>query len=324
MVLAGRPVASLSRLAARPVGEASSARLPAASARRMTLRTVVVLPVPGPPVSTVTRWVRAACTASCCWAVSGELRLRLQGGKGRRPVEALEDAQRGLRRRDASRAQAVGDADLAVVEGRQVDGALFGQDGSDGCRWRERGRPGPGAGEALQSAAWAVRRDARRLVRQTPRLDPHFLGFGQGGDALQRLLRRDAQQLAGLLRQLLGRQVDVALVGGLAEHVGHAGGDALGGIVGDAQLAGDLVGRDEADAVDLACQPVGVGLHDLDGVVAVRLVDLDCQPGRDVVALQEEHHFLDLLLLRPGPGDHLDPLAARRPAPRAAGPALPR
>ena len=31
---------------------------------------VVVFPVPGPPVSTATRWVRAVRTASCCFGVN--------------------------------------------------------------------------------------------------------------------------------------------------------------------------------------------------------------------------------------------------------------
>ena len=51
MVLAGLPLASLKRLAARPVGDASTKRLPTASNNWMMLRTVVVFPVPGPPVS---------------------------------------------------------------------------------------------------------------------------------------------------------------------------------------------------------------------------------------------------------------------------------
>ena len=54
MVLASKPVASVMRLAARPVG-AQSSRLTlfAARMRRIEL-TIVVLPTPGPPVMTST------------------------------------------------------------------------------------------------------------------------------------------------------------------------------------------------------------------------------------------------------------------------------
>src|SRR5258706_10341549 len=52
MVLASKPVASVMRLAARPVGAQSrSCTLFAARIRRMPL-TIVVLPTPGPPVIT--------------------------------------------------------------------------------------------------------------------------------------------------------------------------------------------------------------------------------------------------------------------------------
>ena len=83
-----------------------------------------------------------------------------------------------------------------------------------------------------------------------------------------------------------------------------------GDVSSQAQVARDLVGGQEADAPDVAGQTVGV-LGDFgDGVVAVLLVDLDRQPGGNLVALQEEHHFLDGLLLLPRFGDQ----------PRALGP----
>ena len=102
----------------------------------------------------------------------------------------------------------------------------------------------------------------------------------------------------------------MALVGRLAEDVGHARGHPLGRVVGDPQLAGDLVGRDEADAVDVARQPVGVGLDDVDRIIAVLLVDLHGQASGHVVALQEQHHLFDLLLFGPGAGDAGHPFAA--------------
>ncbi len=102
----------------------------------------------------------------------------------------------------------------------------------------------------------------------------------------------------------------MAVVGGLVERVGHAGGNALGRILGQTHGAGDLVGGEEADAVDIARQSVGILAHDVDGIVAVIFVDLGGQAGGDAVALEKEHHFLDGPLLFPGLGDHPRALAS--------------
>jgi len=64
MVRASKPVASVIRLAARPVGAHSSTSSPSACISRMMNRVMVVLPVPGPPVSTVTPPRSASSTAS--------------------------------------------------------------------------------------------------------------------------------------------------------------------------------------------------------------------------------------------------------------------
>ena len=66
MVLASIPVASLMRLAARPVGAASRTRSPAFFNAAMMPCVVVVLPVPGPPVSTMTLEVTACRIAASC------------------------------------------------------------------------------------------------------------------------------------------------------------------------------------------------------------------------------------------------------------------
>ena len=54
MVLASNPVASVIRLAARPVGAQSSSLTPLAARMRRIELTIVVLPTPGPPVITST------------------------------------------------------------------------------------------------------------------------------------------------------------------------------------------------------------------------------------------------------------------------------
>ncbi|MNS81482.1 hypothetical protein D3C72_1151960 [compost metagenome] len=80
------------------------------------------------------------------------------------------------------------------------------------------------------------------------------------------------------------------------------------GVGGHAEGLGYFVGGLEADAPDVLGQAVGVVADHLDGVVAVGLEDLDREGRRDAVGLQEEHHFLDALLILPGLGDHPDAL----------------
>ena len=65
MVRAGQPVASLMRLAARPVG-AHSSTSPICRMMRMMRLMDVVLPVPGPPVMMQMPSRAAASTASRC------------------------------------------------------------------------------------------------------------------------------------------------------------------------------------------------------------------------------------------------------------------
>ena len=77
MVAASCPVSSASRLAARPVGAASTTLAPLARASATTERTVKLFPHPGPPVSIATREVSASRTASSCSGASGApVRLR--------------------------------------------------------------------------------------------------------------------------------------------------------------------------------------------------------------------------------------------------------
>ena len=66
-VLASRPVSSAIRLAARPVGAAMATVSPMLSSRVMMPRSVVVLPVPGPPVRiSVPRAIASIIACRCC------------------------------------------------------------------------------------------------------------------------------------------------------------------------------------------------------------------------------------------------------------------
>ena len=69
-VEAGAPVASASRLAARPVGAASATVSPLRFKIETIPRTMVVLPTPGPPVTTATLAPSASLTASACCRAS--------------------------------------------------------------------------------------------------------------------------------------------------------------------------------------------------------------------------------------------------------------
>ena len=71
MVFASRPVCSVMRLAARPVGAASSTPAPAASSMRRSASSVLVLPTPGPPVITATLALSSVAAAARCEGESG-------------------------------------------------------------------------------------------------------------------------------------------------------------------------------------------------------------------------------------------------------------
>ena len=71
-------------------------------------------------------------------------------------------------------------------------------------------------------------------------------------------LGRDLQQLGGERAQLVRRQAAMALVHGLGQGVGDPGPGADHRRLLDAEPHRDLVGGLEADAADVAGEPVGV------------------------------------------------------------------
>ena len=172
----------------------------------------------------------------------------VQVGPAEKGQAALWDVEQGL--------QPPGDAGFAVVKGRQVDGPLLAQ---------HHFAPDPVLGGAI--------------------LDADLLLLGQAFDALGHQVGRHVQDAGALVDQFALGRIDVALVGHLVEGVGDAGLHPLRAIVGQAQLAGDLVGGEKADAVDVAGQAVGVAAHYVNGRVAVGFIDFDGVGGADVVAL---------------------------------------
>ena len=96
----------------------------------------------------------------------------------------------------------------------------------------------------------------------------------------------------------------------LGERVGDPGTDADQRGLLDAELGRDLVGGSEADAADVAGQPVRVLRDQLNRIGAVGLVDAHRARGADAIAVQEQHDLADHLLLGPAPDDPLGTLRA--------------
>src|SRR5690606_1899854 len=67
------------------------------------------------------------------------------------------------------------------------------------------------------------------------------------------------EQPGGSLDEHVLRQVHVALVGGVVQRVDEPRFQPGGVVVRQAEVAGDLVGGDEADTVHVAGEPVRVG-----------------------------------------------------------------
>ena len=92
----------------------------------------------------------------------------------------------------------------------------------------------------------------------------------------------------------------MALVHGFGQRVGNPRANTDHRRLLDAELHRDRVGGLEADAADIARQPVRVLGHDLDGVGAIGLEDPHRPRRADTVAVQEDHDLPHRLLLGPG------------------------
>ena len=103
-------------------------------------------------------------------------------------------------------------------------------------------------------------------------------------------------------------QAAMALVHRLGQRVGDAGPGPDHRRLLDPEPRRDLVGALEADAADVAREPVGVLGDHLDGIGAVGLEDPHRPRGADAMAVQEQHDLADHLLLGPALRDALGAL----------------
>ena len=147
-VVASAPVASLMRLAARPVGAARRTSTFARASTARMARTIVVLPTPGPPVTTSTERFAASSTALRCSGASSTPAPRLEGARWRlrtpssacagAPGDLGAGASRGAPRRRASRLRRRSRSPSTVLD----DGAAREQRAPEGVRRGARARPG--------------------------------------------------------------------------------------------------------------------------------------------------------------------------------------
>src|SRR5262249_1754424 len=107
-------------------------------------------------------------------------------------------------------------------------------------------------------------------------------------------------------RGRLGHAAVALLLAELLQDVAQRGAGAQRRAAVDAQALGELVGGVEAEAPDLARQPVRVLADALDRLLAVSLVDADRAGRADAVRLQEHHDGAHRLLLAPALADALD------------------
>ena len=121
---------------------------------------------------------------------------------------------------------------------------------------------------------------------------------------------RHIQQFDRQRRQFFDRQAAVTLVHGFRQRIGNSGAHPDHGRLLDPKFHGNGVRRSEADAADVAGQPVGVVGHHLDGVGAIGLVDAHCTRRPHAIAVQEHHDLPDRLLLGPSRRDALSPYHA--------------
>ena len=160
------------------------------------------------------------------------------------------------------------------------------------------------ARDSVLGPVQAGEEDARRIA------DP----IGDDAARGQLLVDRRPDEILGRFQkphrqrqQLLCRQAAMPIVHGLGQRMADACTDPDHGRLVDAEPHRDGVGGLEADAADVAGQPIGILRHHLHRVGAVGLEDAHRARGPDPVAVQEHHDLAHRLLLGPGGGDPLRP-----------------
>ncbi len=103
---------------------------------------------------------------------------------------------------------------------------------------------------------------------------------------------------------------DVTSFGGILQRLEHARLNARRAVFFDAQLLRDAIGGLESHAPDVEGQPVGLPRDDVDGVLAVALVDASGERGARAVRLEEDHDLADRALLLPPLEERLHALLA--------------
>ena len=121
----------------------------------------------------------------------------------------------------------------------------------------------------------------------------------------QRLLH--TKQLRGAKGQLPPGQIHMSHGGRrVPQHILHRRLNAVLAVRGNAQRRADTVSREEAHALQILAQAVGILADDLRGALAVQAADFHRQAGRNSVGLQKHHGLPGLLLLAEALGN-LDP-----------------
>ncbi len=123
-------------------------------------------------------------------------------------------------------------------------------------------------------------------------------------------LRRQLEQPRRAFDELPLGQETVAVPRPLRQRVQQTRPDARGRVVGEPDVARELVRRVEADADHLVGQPVRVRLQDRRCPLAEPLDDPRRQAGTEAVRPQEHHHLLDVLLRPYRRNQLVDPLRA--------------
>ena len=122
--------------------------------------------------------------------------------------------------------------------------------------------------------------------------------------------RRDLEQGGGERHQFVTGKAAVALVHCLAQRVGDAGAHPNRRRLVDAEPHRDRIGGLEADAADIAREPIRVLRHDLQRIGTVGLEDAHRTRRAHAMAVQKDHDLAHDLLLGPGARDAL---GAHRP-----------